>query len=68
MILLDEAVVYNTSHLLGFLSVFNADAIKNMELTKEECRRSMESIGFGSDINMKDGNSKKFKLMEESDS
>ena len=34
LVLLDEAVVYNASHLLGFLSVFNADAIKTMELTK----------------------------------
>ena len=34
LVLLDEAVVYNASHLFGFLSVFNADAIKGIELTK----------------------------------
>lgn len=34
LILLDEAVVYNASHLFGFFSVFNADAVKNIELTK----------------------------------
>ncbi|QTN39491.1 TonB-dependent receptor [Cryomorphaceae bacterium] len=34
LILLDEAVVYNASHLLGFFSIFNADALKNVELIK----------------------------------
>ncbi|QJB32189.1 TonB-dependent receptor [Chitinophaga oryzae] len=34
LILLDEAVVYNTSHLFGFFSVFNADVIKDMKLYK----------------------------------
>ena len=32
LILLDEATVYNASHLFGFFSVFNADAIKNVKL------------------------------------
>ncbi|HRE98207.1 MAG TPA: TonB-dependent receptor, partial [Flavobacteriales bacterium] len=32
LILLDEAVVYNASHLFGFFSVFNADAVRNVEL------------------------------------
>jgi hypothetical protein len=31
---LDEAPVYNASHLLGFFSVFNADAIKDVQLYK----------------------------------
>lgn len=34
MILLDEAVVYNPSHLLGFFSVFNSDAIKDVNIYK----------------------------------
>ncbi|QEC52434.1 outer membrane receptor protein involved in Fe transport [Anseongella ginsenosidimutans] len=34
LILLDEAPVYNASHLLGFFSTFNSDAIKNMTLYK----------------------------------
>lgn len=34
LILLDEAVVYNASHLFGFFSVFNADAIKNVSILK----------------------------------
>ena len=34
LILLDEATIYNASHLLGFFSVFNADAIKDVQLYK----------------------------------
>ena len=34
LILLDEAVVYNASHLLGFFSVFNGDAVKSINLVK----------------------------------
>ena len=34
LILLDNAVVYNASHLFGFFSVFNADAVKNVEVIK----------------------------------
>lgn len=34
LIMLDEAVVYNTGHLFGFFSVFNADALKNVSLIK----------------------------------
>ena len=32
LILLDEAVVYNAAHLFGFFSVFNADAIKDINI------------------------------------
>jgi len=34
LILLDDAVVYNTGHLFGFFSIFNSDAIKNVSLIK----------------------------------
>ena len=34
LVLLDEAVVYNTSHLFGFFSVFNSDVIKDLKLYK----------------------------------
>jgi hypothetical protein len=34
LIMLDDAVVYNTGHLFGFFSIFNADAIKNVSLDK----------------------------------
>ena len=34
LIILDDAIVYNASHLFGFFSVFNGDALKSVELTK----------------------------------
>jgi hypothetical protein len=34
LILMDDAVIYNASHLLGFLSVFNTDAVRNVEVIK----------------------------------
>ena len=34
LIMLDDAVVYNTGHLFGFFSIFNSDAIKNISLIK----------------------------------
>lgn len=61
LILLDEATVYNASHLLGFFSVFNGDALKDVTLYK-----SGQPAEFGGrlssvlDIRMKDGNDKKF--------
>ncbi len=60
LILLDEAPVYNASHLLGFFSVFNSDAIKDVTLYKGGI--PAEYGGRASsvmDIKMKDGNSKK---------
>jgi hypothetical protein len=61
LILLDEAPVYNASHLLGFFSVFNSDAIKDLTLYKggmpAEYGGRLSSV---MDIKMKDGNSKKF--------
>ncbi len=61
LILLDEAPVYNASHLLGFFSVFNSDALKDVTLYKGSM--PAEYGGRGSsvlDIKMKDGNNKKF--------
>lgn len=34
LIILDDAIVYNASHLFGFFSLFNGDALKSVELTK----------------------------------
>jgi hypothetical protein len=61
LVLLDEAPVYNASHLLGFFSVFNSDALKDVTLYKggmpaEYGGRSSSVM----DIKMKDGNAKKF--------
>lgn len=61
LILLDEAPVYNASHLLGFFSVFNSDAIKDLSIYKGHI--PAEYGGRASsvlDIKMKEGNTKKF--------
>ncbi len=60
LILLDEAPVYNSSHLLGFFSVFNPDAVKNVTLYKsafpaEYGGRTSSVL----DIRMKEGNNQK---------
>lgn len=59
LLILDEAPVYNASHLLGFFSVFNSDAIKDIEVYKGGI--PAEYGGKASsviDIRMKEGNSK----------
>ncbi len=61
LILLDEAPVYNASHLLGFFSVFNSDAIKDVALYKSGI--PAEYGGRASsvvDVKMREGNNKKF--------
>ena len=61
LILLDEAVVYNASHLFGFFSVFNSDAINNMDLVKGTMPANYGGrLSSVLDINMKDGNNKKY--------
>ncbi|MDQ6814539.1 MAG: TonB-dependent receptor [Bacteroidota bacterium] len=61
LILLDEATVYNASHLLGFFSTFNSDAIKDVTVYKggmpAEYGGRLSSVV---DIKMNDGNDKKF--------
>ncbi|MCA1746351.1 MAG: hypothetical protein LC655_01540, partial [Bacteroidales bacterium] len=61
LILLDEATVYNASHLLGFFSIFNNDAIKDVKLYKGD----IPAITGGRlasllDVRMKEGNNKEF--------
>ena len=61
LILLDEANVYNASHLMGFFSVFNPDAVKNVELYKGGIPAQYGGrLASVLDIRMKEGNSKKF--------
>lgn len=61
LILLDEANVYNAGHLMGFFSVFNNDAIKDVKLYKGDIPASNGGrLSSLLDIRMKDGNSKKF--------
>ena len=63
LILLDEAVVYNASHLFGFFSVFNADAIKDINIIKGGMPAQYGGrLSSVLDISMKDGNNKKFEL------
>ena len=57
LIILDEATIYNASHLLGFFSIFNGDAIKSVELIKGGFpARYGGRLSSVIDINMKDGN------------
>ncbi|MDZ7604005.1 MAG: TonB-dependent receptor plug domain-containing protein [Cyclobacteriaceae bacterium] len=61
LVLLDEAPVYNSSHLLGFFSVFNPDAVKDVKLYKGGIpARYGGRIASILDIRMKDGNAKDF--------
>jgi hypothetical protein len=61
LVLLDEATVFNPGHMLGFFSVFNSDAIKDVKLIKglgpAEYGGRLSSV---LDIKMKEGNSKEF--------
>jgi len=61
LILLDEAPIYNSSHLMGFFSVFNPDAVKDVKLYKG----AMPAYYGGRtssvlDVRMKEGNAKAF--------
>lgn len=63
LILLDEAVIYNSSHLFGFFSVFNPDAIKDLRLYKGGIpARYGGRVSSVLDIYQKEGNSKNFNL------
>jgi hypothetical protein len=61
LILLDEAPVYNPSHLLGFFSTFNSDAIKDVTIYKggfpAEYGGRLSSVV---DVKMNEGNNKEF--------
>lgn len=61
LVQLDEAVVYNPSHVVGFFSVFNGDAIKDFEIYKGGIPANYGGrLASVLDVRMKDGNSKKF--------
>ena len=63
LILLDGATVYNASHLMGFFSVFNPDAIRDATIYKgsvpSEFGGRLSSV---LDINMNEGNDKEFRV------
>ncbi len=61
LILLDEATVYNPSHLMGIFSTFNNDAIKGMEFYKGNLpARYGGRLSSLLDVRMKEGNNKRF--------
>ncbi len=61
LILLNEAVVYNPSHLFGFFSAFNPDVVRNVELHKAGIPAEYGGrISSVFKVDMKDGNKKKF--------
>ncbi|MEM9649056.1 MAG: TonB-dependent receptor [Bacteroidota bacterium] len=63
LILLDEATVFNSSHLFGFFSVFNPDAIKDVKLFKGGIpARYGGRVSSVLEIFQKEGNSKEFKV------
>lgn len=63
LILLDNATVYNASHLFGFFSVFNGDAIKNLELTKGGVPANYGTrLSSVVDVALKEGNTRKLKV------
>ena len=63
LVLLDEAPVYNSSHLFGFFSVFNPDAVKDVKLYKGGIpARYGGRLSSILDVRMKEGNSKRLEL------
>jgi hypothetical protein len=61
LILLDEAPVYNASHLLGFFSTFNSDAIKDATLIKGNSPAQYGGrLASVLDMKMNEGNDKKY--------
>jgi hypothetical protein len=63
LILLDDAPVYNASHLLGFFSVFNNDAIKDVKLYKGDIPANYGGrLASVLDIHMNEGNDKEFEI------
>ena len=63
LIMLDDAVVYNTGHLFGFFSIFNADAIKNVSLIKGGMPAQYGGrLSSVLDVSMKEGNNQKYQV------
>ncbi|HEX2533008.1 MAG TPA: TonB-dependent receptor [Chitinophagaceae bacterium] len=61
LILLDEAPVYNASHLLGFFSTFNSDALKDASIIKGNSPSQYGGrLSSVLDVKMKDGNNQDF--------
>lgn len=63
LVLLDNAQVYNASHLFGFFSVFNPDAVKSVNLIKGSMPANFGGrLSSVLEVNMNEGNNKQFKV------
>ena len=63
LILLDDAPVYNSSHLFGFFSIFNPDAVKDVKLIKGGIPAQYGGRGASIlDVRMKEGNAKQLEI------
>ena len=63
LVLLDEAIIYNTSHFFGLFSVFNNDAIRDVKLYKGDIPAKFGGrISSVLDVRQKEGNKKKFSV------
>jgi hypothetical protein len=63
LILLDDAVVYNTGHLFGFFSIFNGDAIRNLTLIKGGMPAQYGGrLSSVLDVSMKEGNANDYQF------
>ena len=63
LILLDETPIFNPGHLFGFFSIFNADAVKNIEIIKSGMPANYGSrLASIVDVNQKEGNMKNYEL------
>jgi hypothetical protein len=63
LVMLDEAVLYNPSHLMGFFSTFNSDAIKDVTLYKGNIPSQYGGrLSSVMDVRMNDGNNQKFSV------
>ncbi len=63
LILLDDAIVYNSGHLFGFFSIFNSDAIKNVSLIKGGMPAQYGGrLSSVLDVSMKEGNNKNYQV------
>ncbi len=63
LILMDDAVIYNASHLLGFLSVFNTDAVRNVEVIKGGIPANYGGrLSSILNVNLREGDEQKYKV------
>jgi len=61
LVLMDEAPVFNSAHLFGFFSIFNPDAVKEVQLVKGGIPANYGGrLSSTLDVRMKDGNKRKF--------